>query len=311
MPILDASEPRPPRRLPGAGQGQRRWRRSRHADRAPRRGPRRRARRRRGRGRSRPSATAPSSSSRTSSAAATSRCRSSATGTETCWCSASATARCSAGTRRWSRRPRAAPCPTDVAGALHEAARKAAAAINYRGAGTVEFLYDPDTQRFFFLEMNTRLQVEHPVTELVHGVDLVELQLAVAEGLELRRGAGAPARPAAGRARDRGAPLRRGRRRWTPQSGRLVTLELPADAEFGPLARAGIRVDSGFESGNEVGDPLRRDARQGHLVGAQPASRRSGKLVGGVAAGPHPRRRHQPRPAGRHPDGPRVLRRIR
>lgn len=146
----------------------------------------------------------------------------------------------------------AASVPADVAAALHEAARKAAASIKYRGAGTVEFLYDPDTQRFFFLEMNTRLQVEHPVTELVHGVDLVELQLAVAEGLGFDTALAhlLNQRPASHAIEVR---LYAEDETWTPQSGRLVTLDIPADASFGPLARAGIRVDSGFESGNEVG----------------------------------------------------------
>jgi propionyl-CoA carboxylase alpha chain len=123
--------------------------------------------------------------------------------------------------------------------ALHEAARAAAAAIDYRGAGTVEFLYDGDQDRFFFLEMNTRLQVEHPVTEAVFGVDLVAQQLAVAEG---RPGAaaGAPQGHAVEvrlYAEDPAAD-------WQPQSGLLTTFELPVVD--------GIRVDSGFETGSEV-----------------------------------------------------------
>jgi propionyl-CoA carboxylase alpha chain len=140
--------------------------------------------------------------------------------------------------------------PEAIRSALHEAARAAAAAIDYRGAGTVEFLYDPEADRFFFLEMNTRLQVEHPVTELVHGVDLVELQLAVAEGrspdprtigetyghaIEVRLYAEDPAAD------------------WHPQSGRLTMVDLPGvDAEFDLLNRPGLRLDSGVETGSEV-----------------------------------------------------------
>lgn len=66
---------------------------------------------------------------------------------------------------------------------LRESARRLAAEVGYRNAGTVEFILDLDTDEVFFLEMNTRLQVEHPITESVHAVDLVRWQLAVSQGL--------------------------------------------------------------------------------------------------------------------------------
>jgi propionyl-CoA carboxylase alpha chain len=130
--------------------------------------------------------------------------------------------------------------PDDVRKAMHDAARKAAEAIEYRGAGTVEFLYDEATQRFWFLEMNTRLQVEHPVTEEVFGVDLVELQLLDAgsgwfmgwpdeprgHAIEVRLYA---EDPAAG---------------YAPQTGTLTRFEIPA--------LEGIRVEAGFRSGSTV-----------------------------------------------------------
>ena len=70
----------------------------------------------------------------------------------------------------------------DAEQAIRDAAVRLAAAANYRSAGTVEFLVDPDTANFLFMEVNTRLQVEHPVTEVTTGLDLVKLQLLVARG---------------------------------------------------------------------------------------------------------------------------------
>ena len=88
----------------------------------------------------------------------------------------------------WEEAP-AAALSERVRGELCEAAAAFASAVGYRGAGTLEFLYDEADERFYFLEMNARIQVEHPVTELVTGVDLVRegIRIAGGEGLRLRQ----------------------------------------------------------------------------------------------------------------------------
>ena len=137
-----------------------------------------------------------------------------------------------------------APCPVmtpDLRARMGKAAVDVARAVSYQGAGTVEFLLD-DSGAFYFLEMNTRLQVEHPVTELVTGLDLVALQLSVAAGdplpvtqedisltghaIELRLYAEDPAND------------------YLPATGQ-IDLWRPAD---GP----GVRVDAGVSTGLEV-----------------------------------------------------------
>jgi acetyl/propionyl-CoA carboxylase alpha subunit len=124
---------------------------------------------------------------------------------------------------------------------LGAAALKVANAIGYVGAGTVEFVMGSD-ERFYFLEVNTRLQVEHPVTEAVTGLDLVELQLQVAEGNPLpERVRSASITGWAIEARLYAEDVAAG---FLPATGNLVRFEVPAFA--------GVRVDTGVSSGSKV-----------------------------------------------------------
>ncbi len=123
---------------------------------------------------------------------------------------------------------------------LLEAAREAAGAIGYVGAGTVEFLVAADG-RPYFLEMNTRLQVEHPVTELVTGLDLVRLQIRIAEGHRL---SAAPPEPR-GHAIEARLYAEDPDRDWQPATGTLHRFRIPP--------APGVRVDSGVEDGVAIG----------------------------------------------------------
>ncbi|WP_333770917.1 acetyl/propionyl/methylcrotonyl-CoA carboxylase subunit alpha [Streptomyces sp. IBSBF 2435] len=141
--------------------------------------------------------------------------------------------------------------------ALHEAAVRAAGSIGYRGAGTAEFLVSADG-RPYFLEMNTRLQVEHPVTECVTGLDLVAWQIRIAEGTALPQDPPLP-RGHAVEARLCAEDPARG---WQPQPGALHRLDVPGvDAHFSvpPGREAGLRLDSGVTGGERIGvhyDPM-------------------------------------------------------
>lgn len=138
---------------------------------------------------------------------------------------------------------------------LFEAARLAADAIGYTGAGTVEFMADGNGD-FFFLEMNTRLQVEHPVTEETTGLDLVELQIEVADGVAL------PAQPPAaqGWAIEARLYAEDPAKGWQPQAGAVHHFSVPgARTEFGRLGQGGVRLDSGVVDGSQVSvfyDPM-------------------------------------------------------
>jgi 3-methylcrotonyl-CoA carboxylase alpha subunit len=137
-----------------------------------------------------------------------------------------------------------APSPTLDAkqrDAVCAAARKAAGAVNYVGAGTIEFV--SDGRDVFFIEMNTRLQVEHPVTELISGIDLVEWQLRVAFGEKL---------PLTqdqiklnGHAIEARVYAENPHKNFMPSVGRIKTWRTPAETD-------GLRIDAGYQQGSEV-----------------------------------------------------------
>jgi 3-methylcrotonyl-CoA carboxylase alpha subunit len=169
----------------------------------------------------------------------------------------------------------------EVRAAMGEAAVRAARAAGYVGAGTIEFIADGKdkirTDGFWFMEMNTRLQVEHPVTEAVTGLDLVELQFRVAAGeklpltqkqvtfdghaIEARIYAEDPAH------------------RFLPSTGKLIALEFPE----------GVRVDAGVETGDEISpfyDPLIAKMIARGTTRAQAMARLAEALDRTVVAGP-------------------------
>ena len=140
------------------------------------------------------------------------------------------------------------PVVTDeIRDQIGEAATAAARAVDYVGAGTVEFLYQDGA--FFFLEMNTRLQVEHPVTEMVTGLDLVELQIIVANGVALPADARNPR--LVGHSIEARIYAEAPSKEFLPVTGMIHDFSFPANT--------GVRVDSGVEPGTLVSvhfDPM-------------------------------------------------------
>ena len=132
--------------------------------------------------------------------------------------------------------------------AMGEAACAAAKAVGYVGAGTVEFIAEGDA--FYFMEMNTRLQVEHPVTELITGHDLVEWQLRVASGEPL------PVKQEElklqGHALEARLYAENPEKGFLPSIGSLAHLRFPAHAEFSGGQRVAVRVDSGVRQGDAI-----------------------------------------------------------
>ncbi|WP_328349009.1 ATP-binding protein [Micromonospora sp. NBC_00421] len=167
--------------------------------------------------------------------------------------------------------------PDGVRERLHAAAVAAGRAVDYVGAGTVEFLLAP-TGEFFFLEMNTRLQVEHPVTEAVTGLDLVRLQLLVAEGGALP----VPETPSVdGHAIEVRLCAEDPTQGFRPATGTLHRFAVPGVVgEFAPTR--GVRLDSGVRTGSAVG--VHYDSMLAKLVAWAPTRAGAARVLAGALA---------------------------
>jgi propionyl-CoA carboxylase alpha chain len=193
--------------------------------------------------------------------------------------------------RRYQKIIEEAPSPLvervpEMRARLFDAARAAARAVGYRNAGTVEFLAD-ESGRFYFLEMNTRLQVEHPVTECTTGLDLVALQLQIADGRPLP---GPTPPPATGHAIEARLYAEDPAAGWQPQSGTLYRLEVPRRpttfrVPSGKRAASvpAIRVDSGVRAGSRVS--VHYDPMLAKVIAWAPDRERAAAVLSAALAG--------------------------
>ena len=148
--------------------------------------------------------------------------------------------------RRFQKIIEESPAPglsDEVIYSMAEAARALAAAQNYRGAGTIEFIVDADSGDFFFLEMNTRIQVEHPVTEMVCGVDLVSFQIRLAAGQDLHAELSAVAR--SGASIECRIYAENPKKMFLPAPGTLERFDIPRGMED-------VRIDTGVRAGDAI-----------------------------------------------------------
>ncbi|MFY9671257.1 MAG: acetyl/propionyl-CoA carboxylase subunit alpha, partial [Trebonia sp.] len=160
--------------------------------------------------------------------------------------------------RRYQKLIEEAPAPLladGLRGRLHAAAVALGEHLRYRGAGTVEFLVDPEREEFYFLEVNARIQVEHPVTEAITGLDLVEEQIAIAEGRPLRVRQEDVA--FAGHAIECRINAEDPRRDFLPSPGTITRVVFPAGT--------GVRVDTHIQAGATV--PPHYDSLLAKVIG--------------------------------------------
>lgn len=156
---------------------------------------------------------------------------------------------------------------TGMRAKLFDAAKLAASAIAYTGAGTVEFMAD-DAGDFFFLEMNTRLQVEHPVTEATTGLDLVEMQLHVAEGGRLDP----EPPPSRGYSIEARLYAEDPAKNWQPQAGAVHRFDVSGD----------VRVDTGIVDGSVVS--IYYDPMLAKVISYAPVRRQAASVLAGTLA---------------------------